>query len=179
MKSRPQPKHVSGQAGAKRQNALLYTFLACSGISGQVRDRWFHEIVREARAGEGVSPNNSRLELRLFAAAIRKVRFHHRQARVDRLVFANKTEQGKAAVPPLSLPDNTLPETVDQVITHAIAALPIKNREVLLLLDVLGLTDADAGALLDLDLQTLNSRRASARLSLAKKLAAHSALDEV
>jgi RNA polymerase sigma-70 factor (ECF subfamily) len=168
------PRHVRGDAAAfpallAAYRRPIYAYLVRAGIAAAERDDLFQAIFLSVhRAAASYQPARA-LKPWLFTVAANAVRNHFRDCRSRRAVHSDQ------ALPEV---DDGQPDPARQLegretlawLAAAIAGLPEKEREVLLLVAVADLAQQEAAEALSLPLNTVKTHLRRARLRLAEAL---------
>jgi RNA polymerase sigma-70 factor (ECF subfamily) len=170
------PRHCRGDCQAfgellRAYQAPVYGYLVRCGVPPASRDDVFQEIfVNVHRAAARYQPSRP-LRPWLFTIVANSARNHLRDEGRRRTA---------GAVPPHAEPRTdhdpaTLAEIQETVtwLEQALPALPVAQREVLMLGSIGGLALKDIATVLDMPLNTVKTLMRRARMSLAKSLAAH------
>jgi len=166
------PRHVRGDRAAfaallAAYRRPIYGYLVRSGVASAERDDLFQIIfLRVHQAAASYQPARP-LKPWLYAIAANAVRNHFRDGRAARLNLSPDD--------PPELPDGQPgPERALEArqavhwLAGAIAELPEAQRQVLLLVSVAGLAQAEAAEALAMPLNTVKTHLRRARLSLAE-----------
>lgn len=169
------PRHCRGDREAFGEllaayRAPVYGYLARCGLPAAARDDLFQDIFLKVHAAAASYQPARPLRPWLFTIAANTVRNHFRRERPGR--GAGDT------VEPMELPDpracteglSATQETVEWL-EKAIAALPHRLREVVLLSAVEGFSHQEVAGMLGIPVGTVKARLHRARLALASALA--------
>ena len=149
----------------------VYDFLVRGGVAEGDRDDLFQSIfLRIHAAAESYDPSRP-LAPWLFTIVANSLRNHFRSEAAG--VQASPQEEAGETADPAADPERIAAarETVAWL-EEALHALPLSQREVLLLVTVVGLSQRDAATALQMPLNTVKTHLRRARLALAAKLAA-------
>lgn len=169
------PRHCRGDAGAFAElvnayQAPVYGYLVRCGVPPATRDDLFQEIfVKIHLAAASYQPSRP-LRPWLFTIAANSVRNHLRDEGRRRATRAPEEDLPSADHGPQALAE--IQETVAWL-ESALPALPLAQREVLLLGSVGGLRLQEIATVLDIPLNTVKTLTRRARMGLASALAAH------
>ncbi len=170
------PRHCRGEREAfgelmRAYQASVYGYLVRCGVPSASRDDVFQEIfVKIHLAAASYQPSRP-LRPWLFTIAANSVRNHLRDEgrhRVSGDLHAGNEPSG--GHDPLALAE--IQETVAWL-EQALPALPLQQREVLLLGSIGGLRLQDIASVLDIPLNTVKTLTRRARMGLARALAEH------
>ena len=145
----------------------LYTYLARCGVHPDSRDDVFQDIFIKIHLAARSYQSNRPLRPWLFAIATNTVRNHFRARRA----------QPRGVAPAEDFPDHRTPERQAEIrervaqVEREIGALPLAQREVLVLSTLQDMRLSDIAASLGLPLNTVKTRLRRARLQLAARLA--------
>ncbi len=148
----------------------VYGFLVRGGVAEGDRDDLFQSIfLRIHAAAESYDPSRP-LAPWLFTIVANSLRNHFRSEAAG--VQASPQEEAGETADPAADPERIAAarETVAWL-EEALHALPLSQREVLLLVTVAGLSQQDAATALQMPLNTVKTHLRRARLALAAKLA--------
>ena len=164
-------RHRRGDPSAFREllaalQSPVYSFITRCGIRGAARDDLFQEIFIKVHLSADAYDRRRPLKPWIFTIAANTVRNHVRD------------ERRRSGPIELDYPESVpaIDETVERERTlewlqHAIASLPIAQREVLVLTTIEGLKQGDVAGALGIPLGTVKTRLHRARLSLTRALA--------
>jgi RNA polymerase sigma-70 factor (ECF subfamily) len=170
------PRHCRGdrQAFTELMNAYqapVYGYLVRCGVPPASRDDVFQEIFVKIHLGAASYQPSRPLGPWLFTIAANSVRNHFRDESRHRVADQSQawdTPSGDHG--PQALAE--IQETVVWL-EGALPALPLAQREVLLLASIAGLRLQDIATVLDIPLNTVKTLSRRARASLARALAEH------
>ena len=171
------PRHCRGDRRAFAEllaayQAPVYGYLVRCGIPAAARDDLFQQIF--VRVHQAAASYDASRPLRpwLFTIVANTVRSHLRDTRRDPLSLAD-VEDARIA-PPESVPDRFLEAAeLSAWLERAMLALPLAQREVLMLTSMRGLGHADIARILDIPVNTVKTHLRRARQVLARALARH------
>ena len=176
------PRHCRGDAGAfpallQAYRRPVFSYLVRAGVAEADRDDVFQSIFLKIHGAANTYQSAQPLAPWLFTIVANTVRNHFR---------------GQPHPTPLSTLDGPIeladpdpsPERVAQArqtiawLERAMAALPLAQREVLVMRTILEMRQQDVAEALDLPLNTVKTHLRRARLTLAKALAEREAPDD-
>jgi RNA polymerase sigma factor (sigma-70 family) len=166
------PRHRRGDPRAfaelvARYRAPVYGYLVRCGVPPGVRDDLFQETFAKVHAAAATYQPDRPLKPWLFTIVANLVRTHYRTRRVDALVFGEPA----ATAPSTTHADLEAKET-GAWLEAAIAALPLAQREVVVLACIEHLEMKEIAVALDLPVGTVKTHLRRARLGLGRALAA-------
>ncbi len=169
-------RFVAGDAAAfavlvRRHQSQVYGYLCRCGVPSASRDDLFQEIFLRVNQAAPRFDAERPFKPWLFAIAVNGVRTYFRKRRrIDRTVLASEPQANEP--------------TGDQIVaahetatwmTDAIATLPMRQREVLLLVGIERMPVTDVAQTLGIPQNTVKTLLRRGRLTLAKKLATRDA----
>ena len=169
------PRHCRGDQGAfpallEAYRRPVYSYLVHAGVTDADRDDVFQSIFLKIHVAAGTYQPARPLAPWLFTIVANSARNHLRGRRIDRL--SSPADDAQALADP-----NPDPERVTEArqtiawLAGALAALPLAQREVLLLITVVGLRQREVYESLKLPLNTVKTHLRRARLALVEALA--------
>ncbi len=155
-----------------RYRTRVYGYLTRCGLDASTRDDVFQEVfLKVHRALESFHSERS-FRPWLFTIVANTVRSHYRKHRVRELVYETDTAATDTTASASQIFEAH--ETAEWLAT-AITQLPFSQREVIALVCVEQMAQADAAVVLDVPLNTVKTNLRRARLTLAKHLASRNA----
>jgi RNA polymerase sigma-70 factor (ECF subfamily) len=151
-----------------RLRASVYGYLVRCGIGAKERDDVFQDIIIKISAARASFQPDRPLKPWVFTIVANAVRSHLRRVAVDRLVFGEELQV--AALPATAHHEAEARETA-AFLDQAIGALPLAQREAVLLCCVEALPQPEVAAILGLPLGTLKTELHRGRLALARAMA--------
>ena len=177
------PRHCKGDAAAfpalmAAYRRPVYSYLVRAGVGPADRDDLFQSIFLKIHAGAASYEPSRPLAPWLFTIVANTVRNHLRDegSRGAGKEAIGGTEEAEALADP-----DPGPERVAQAreavawVEAALTRLPLAQKEVLILVALVGLPQAEVAEVLDLPLNSVKTNLRRARLALAKGLAARDA----
>jgi RNA polymerase sigma-70 factor, ECF subfamily len=153
----------------------VYSYLVRSGVAGADRDDVFQAIFLKIHAAAGSYDPARPLAPWLFTIVANSVRNHFRDQSGG---YGTALADDDPPDPPDPNPDPERIASARQTLVWlegALTALPLAQREVLLLVAIVGLRQQDVALALDLPLNTVKTHLRRARLALAARLAERNA----
>jgi RNA polymerase sigma-70 factor, ECF subfamily len=153
----------------------VYSYLVRSGVADADRDDVFQAIFLKIHAAAGSYDPARPLAPWLFTIVANSVRNHFRDLFGG---FGTALADDDPPDPPDPNPDPERIASARQTLVWlegALTALPLAQREVLLLVAIVGLRQQDVALALDLPLNTVKTHLRRARLALAARLAERNA----
>jgi RNA polymerase sigma-70 factor (ECF subfamily) len=170
------PRHRRGDSRAfpalmAAYRRPVYAYLVRAGVAGRERDDLFQTVFLKVHAAAGSYDPARPLAPWIFTIVANSVRNHFRDGAAEREAASN--EEAPDSPDPAPDPERAAAarETVAWL-EGAIRALPMAQREALLLVTVVGLGQQAAAEASGLPLNTLKTNLRRARLALAAGLAA-------
>ena len=168
------PRHCRGDAAAfpalvAAYRRPVYSYLVRSGVAESERDDIFQGIILKIHLAAASYQPARPLRPWLFTIAANTVRNHFRDTRTPELVSVDG--ETNALVDPQPGPERTL-EARDTVVwlEGAMTDLPPSQRQVLVLVTIVGLPQQEVAEALDLPINTVKTHLRRARLGLARAL---------
>ena len=167
-------RHRDGDAQAfaelvARYRRPVYGYLVRCGVEPAARDDLFQEVFAAIHRGAATYHAERPVKPWVFAIAANVVRSHYRKARGRALT----------ALPTDPVAHHTAPDSLELIeahetaawLEHAIAALPMAQREVVVLCCIEQLAQEEVAAALGAPVNTVKTHLRRARLALAQALA--------
>lgn len=174
-------RHRSGDAAAFAELVAeyrrpVYGYLVRSSVAESDRDDLFQEVFARVHAAAGRYDDDRPLHPWLFTIVANTVRTYHRKRRVRDGVFADHAEP-EARADQADGERQAMARQTAAWLERRIPELPLAQREVLILTCIENLPQKEVAEILSLPLNTVKTNLRRARLTLARKLARHNAID--